>query len=163
VPEVPETTTGYLSFADAIGVIGYEFDWDSETNPDLVQGFTKSDETITIHFINGMNLDPAGNARVWAFGTSTANGTQLRAYDGRQWTIIPFEEPFVSAEIDTAKIIPPDRLFAMNRNLIFPDNWSKTGVREIELRDGVYSLTFQNTSRTLTFDAATGELLDAKA
>ncbi len=163
VPEVPDTGTGYIRFEDAVDAIGLAFDWDPTTNPDLVQGFTRSGEAITIHFLSGMNLDNAGDARIWAFGTSTANGTQVRAYDGRQWTIVPFGEPFVSVEIDPDHIIPPRRLFEMNRDLIFDKSIPSTGLREIELTDGRYTLAFHNSTRTLLFDAVTGDPLVPEA
>jgi hypothetical protein len=146
----------YISFEEAKNRLGEYLDMDPMTNPDGVKSYKRSGENISIRFIQGVNFDASGNARMWAFGTRTENGTQLRAIDRSGWTIITLNEPFASGEIILDRVISPAALFEQNRVLISGTSPPEGEVRQVELKDGIYSVTIGRPPRIMMFNATTG-------
>jgi hypothetical protein len=156
------TPVPVISFDTARDNLGSYLDTDPRTNPDGVKSYLKANETISIRFIQGMNIDTSGNARVWTFGVQTKTGNELRAYDQSGWTIIPLNETFSSGEIVLDHIISPSALIEMNRDAISQMSSSGASLRNVELNDGVYTITFRGTPKILRFDATTGAPIESK-
>lgn len=156
------TPVPFISFNEARENLGSYLDMDPRTNPDGVKSYRKANEKITIRFIQGMNTDISGNARVWTFGVQTEKGNELRAYDQSGWTIIPLNETFSSDKIDLDQIVSPATLFELNKEALYGASSSGSLLRNVELQDGVYSITFRGTQKTLRFNANTGASIDQK-
>jgi hypothetical protein len=116
----------------------------------------------TIYYFTGLDVDGSGNARSWIFGVRHTNGTEMLAYDQSGWTKILWDAPPGSEEIAVDSIVSPARLFSQNTAVIFvnPSN-TIPEKRDLELKQGIYTLTITSgsTSRILTFNATTGELI----
>jgi hypothetical protein len=116
----------------------------------------------TIYYFTGLDVDESGNARSWIFGMGNSNGTEMLAYDQSGLITLPWDAPPGAEEIDVDTIVPPARLFSQNSAVIFgsPGNVSPER-RDLELKQGIYSLTISSgdTSRILTFNATTGEMI----
>jgi len=116
----------------------------------------------TIYYFTGLDVDRSGNARSWIFGVRHTNGTEMLAYDQSGWIKILWDAPPGSEEIEVDNIVSPAQLFRQNAAIIFinPSNKS-SDKRDLELKQGVYTLTITSgsTSRILTFNATTGELI----
>jgi hypothetical protein len=153
---VVESQLSPNSFEVAKGHLGEYLDTDPETNPDHVIMYKKSPETISVLFIQGVSVDISGNARMWVFGVRTSNGTQLRTYDPSGWTYIPLDDPSSSVEINLDHIISPGALFEKNREAVFGPSPMDTERREIELKNGNYSVSRIGTPGIKRFDATTG-------
>ena len=156
-PEIQEEAPR-ISLHEAVSHLGEYLDPDPIRNPDKMVSHTGGD--ITIHYIQGKDIDKSGNARIWSFGITTNSGTEFRAYDGSVWTIIVLSEPFPISEISVDKIISPQEVFEKNQDMIFGTSPSDISVREIEIQDGVYTLTINKSPWILRFDAGTGVTLD---
>lgn len=156
------TPASSISFDEARSNLGSYLDTDPQTNPDMVKSYRKTNENITIRFVQGMNADISGNARVWTFGVQTETGCQLRAYDQSGWTIIPLNETFSTGEVALDRIISPSALFEMNRNAISQVTSSGLSLRNIELQDGIYTISFGGSQKTLRYNATTGAPIEPK-
>ena len=118
----------------------------------------------TVYFVHGTNVDGGGNATGWIFGMSYSNVTGLLAYDRGGWKTIPWNTPVLPAPINTKNIVLPGRLFSQNKAVILGNpSPSVPERRDLELIRGIYTLTITSgsTSRILTFNATTGELIGA--
>ena len=86
----------------------------------------------------------------------------MLAYDGKSWITIPWNAPLDLEEITVDSIVSPARLFSQNTAVIVrsppPADPER---RDLELKQGIYTLTITSgsTSRILTFNATTGELI----
>ncbi|MDP3563980.1 MAG: hypothetical protein Q8R70_05775 [Methanoregula sp.] len=113
-----------------------------------------------IYYVLGKNLDSAGNAESWLFGTRSPEGNRLDVYARSRWTTIPWTATLPSEEIRFNGILLPEDLINQSREQIAgtagPDR-----IREIELKNGIYSLTLTqgSTDRVLAFNATTGALI----
>jgi hypothetical protein len=116
----------------------------------------------TIYYFTGLDVDESGNARSWIFGVRKANGTEMLAYDQSGLIKILWDAPPGSEEIAVDNILSPALLFSQNKAVIFvnPSNTIPER-RDLELKQGIYILTITSgsTSRILTFNATTGELI----
>jgi hypothetical protein len=84
------------------------------------------------------------------------------AYDRSGWTKIPWTAPAGSEEIVVDNIVSPERLFIQNTAFILVNpSMTIPERRDLELKQDIYILTITsgNTSRILTFNATTGELI----
>jgi len=113
-----------------------------------------------IYYVLGKNIDATGNAESWVFGTRSLEGNKLLVYERNRWTVIPWTATLPSEEIPFEKILLPDELIGQNRNEISGTTMA-SGIREIELKNGIYSLTLTegNTDLILAFNATTGVLI----
>lgn len=113
-----------------------------------------------IFFVKGRNLDLKGNAKSWLFGTRSSWGNQLQVYDRNRWTAIPWNVTFPSEAIQFDRILLPEDLINQNSNEIAGTAGSN-GIREIELKNGIYLLTITagSSDRILAFNATTGVLI----
>jgi len=128
-----------------------------QPNPENVSHFIK-----TIYYFTGIDVDGYGNARSWIFGVGRTNGTEMLAYDKNGWIKIPWTAPAGSDEIVVDNIVSPARLFSQNTAVILVNpSITIPERRDLELKQGIYTLTITsgNTSRILTFNATTGELI----
>jgi hypothetical protein len=122
--------------------------------------YTQNSRRQEIYYILGKNLDSAGNAESWLFGTRSPEGNQLQVYDQNRWTAIPWTATLPSDEIQFDRILLPQELINQRRDQIAgtagPDR-----IRELELKNGIYSLTLTHgsTDRILAFNATTGALI----
>jgi hypothetical protein len=116
-----------------------------------------------IYYVQGRNLDATGNAESWLFGTRSPDGNELQVYYQNRWTVIPWTAPLPTEEVLFERILLPDELINQSRNVIAGTAGSNH-IREIELKDGIYSLTLSEggTDRVLVFDATTGALIEQK-
>lgn len=152
----------YISFNEAKGRLGEYRVTDPLLNPDQVIMYKKTGENLTVQFVQGMNVDPAGEARIWTFGTRTAKGTQLRALDrSTGWTIIDLNEPILSGDINLDSVVSPATLFVQNKEQIFGPAFPQPDVRQIELKDGMYSVTIGRSPGILQFNATTGAPIES--
>jgi hypothetical protein len=142
----------YISFTEAQQNLR-EYQPDPENLSDFIK---------TIYYFTGIDVDGSGNARSWIFGVGRTNGTEMVAYDRSGWTKIPWTAPAGSKEIVVDNIVSPERLFIQNTALILVNpSMTIPERRDLELNQDIYTLTITsgNTSRILTFNATTGELI----
>jgi hypothetical protein len=166
--QVPEPTptpelqlSPYITYDEAKSRLGEYLVTDPLVNPDQVKMYKKTGENITVQFVQGINLNTAGDARVWTFGTRTQNGTQLRALDrSTGWTIIALNEAIPSGDINLDNVVSPSAVFSQNKEKIFG---SDTEVRQIELKDGVYSVTIGRPPGTIQYNATTGAPIETNS
>jgi hypothetical protein len=121
---------------------------------------TSDDNKVTLFFIQGGDLDDAGNARQWIFGINNGKTNELRVYDHNGWTVVPYGGSLPSHEILPDAVIFPGRLFSENRVAILGDTLSPAPQhRDLDLRNGTYRITITsgNSSRILIFNATSGE------
>jgi hypothetical protein len=129
-----------------------------------IQGANASDESgnaTIVYYMRSRDLDESGNATGWIFGVFNGHETEFLEYDRTGWTTIT-KAPIPSEEIGLNTIIPLNELFKKNREMI-AGNPSQAIYerRDIELQQGIYKLTITSgsTSRILTFNATTGEMI----
>jgi hypothetical protein len=116
----------------------------------------------TIYYITGLDVDESGNARSWIFGVRHSNGTEMLAYDQNGLINLLWNAPPDAQEIVIDDIVSPAGLFSQNALVIFGDpKHTIPERRDLELKRGIYTITITsgNTSRILTFNATTGELI----
>lgn len=129
------------------------------------EGYTgniSSAEKLPVYYILSRDVDRSGNALNWLFGVHQSTGTELLMYDRTGWKIIPWNATLPSEEILLDQVLSPGTLFIRNKDVIFnASSLSDTGRRDLVLKDGIYTLTINSgsTSRTLMFNASTGELI----
>jgi hypothetical protein len=84
-------------------------------------------------------------------------------YDRNRWTAIPWPETLPSEEIQFDRILLPEALITKNKNEI-AGTAGPNRIREIELKNGIYSLTLthDSTDVILAFNATTGALIAQK-
>jgi len=113
-----------------------------------------------IYYVLGRNLDVTGNAKSWLFGTRSPGGNRLQVYDRNRWTAIPWNATLPSEEIQFDRILLPEELINQSRNEI-AGTVGPNSIREIELKNGIYSLTLTegSTERILAFNATSGALI----
>jgi hypothetical protein len=121
-----------------------------------------SAERLPIYYIFSRDLDNSGNAQTWLFGVRHSTGTDLLMYDSAGWKIIPWSATLPSEEIILNRVVSPNNLFIKNKEVIFgASSPSIQERRDLELKQGIYTLTIttENTSRILTFNATSGALI----
>ena len=121
-----------------------------------------SAEKLPIYYIFSRDLDISGNALTWLFGVRQTTGTEVLMYDRAGWKIIPWNATLPSEEIILNQVVSPNTLFIKNKDVIFgASSHSIQERRDLELKQGVYTLTIttENTSRILTFNATSGALI----
>ena len=126
-----------------------------------IPGLSRDHESrLQISYIKGENVDENGWAARWLFEARSDSGSELRVFDRRGWTVIPWNVTHVTESISLDGIVSPTVLFNQSRSLIAENNPSPSG-REIELQGNVYTLTINsvNASRVMRFDATTGALI----
>lgn len=113
-----------------------------------------------IYYVLGKRIDTRGNAESWVFGTRSPEGNKLQVYEQNRWTIIQWPATLPSEEIPFDSIVFPEDLIRKNGNLINGSAGPST-IREIELKNGIYSLTLTSESANtiLVFNATTGVLI----
>lgn len=113
-----------------------------------------------IYYVLGRNLDITGSAESWLFVTRSPGGNELKVYNRNRWTTIPWNATLPSEEIPFDRILLPEELINQSRNEI-AGTAGPNGIREIELKNGIYSLTVKEGSkdRILAFNATTGALI----
>ena len=121
--------------------------------------YTQNSSRQKIYYILGKNLDSAGNAESWLFGTRSPEGNQLQVYERNRWTTIPWNAKIPAEEIKFNNILLPQDLINQSRDEIMGTSGSGT-IRVIELNNGIYTLTINEGSadRILAFNATTGAL-----
>jgi hypothetical protein len=144
----------FVSFEDAIDHFG---------EPDINTPDSNNAAT-RILFILGGNLDNAGNAQRWVFGINKGVTNNLWVYDPSGWTVIPYSGTLPHEEIVPSSLMSPGRLFTINHDAILGDQLSAAPEkRDLDLRNGTYRITITSgsTSRTLIFNATSGEAVEA--
>jgi len=146
------TESPYISFAVA------------QRNLQTTQPDTENNSTLmmTVYYITGIDVEQSGNARSWIFGVRDANGTEMLAYDRSGWVTIPWNAPPGLEEIRDDSMVSPERLFSQNTAVIIGNPPPAIPERrDLELKQGVYTLTITSgsTTRILSFNATTGELI----
>jgi hypothetical protein len=111
-------------------------------------------------YILGMNVDKVGNASSWVFGIRHNNATYLLTYDRAGWENIRWNGTFPERELDINRTVPLDRVFQDNQDLLVQ---AALPERRVELIDTSYYISLSNktTSRSYTFDAVTGALIQS--
>ena len=119
-------------------------------------------DKLPVYYIFSRDVDSSGNAITWLFGVRQSTGTELLMYDRAGWKIIPWNAILPSEEIILNQVVSPNTLFIKNKDVIFgASSHSIQERRDLELKQGVYTLTIttENTSRILTFNATSGALI----
>jgi hypothetical protein len=145
--------SAFVSFEDAIDHLG---------EPDINTADSNSAAT-RILFIQGGNLDKAGNAQRWVFGINKGVTNDLWVYDPSGWTIITYSGTLPHEEIVPSSLMSPGRLFTINHEAILGDPLSTSPEkRDLDLRNGTYKITVVSgsMSRILIFNATSGEAVD---
>lgn len=124
---------------------------------------TGDDSEVTIHFIRGENLSIDGSASLWIFGVKQHRTHYFVQISPMYHDIIPWRAWLPRDEIDFTRIISPDRLLEMNRQLLqntyHIDETIQIG--ELELANRVYVITSTDSGETtiLKLDAVSGRIL----
>jgi hypothetical protein len=117
---------------------------------------------MTVYYIAGIDVEQSGNARSWIFGVRDTHGTEMLAYDHSGWVTLPWNVPPGLEEIRDDSMVSPERLFSQNAAVIIGNPPPAVPERrDLELKQGVYTLTIvsDSTTRILSFNATTGELI----
>jgi hypothetical protein len=123
---------------------------------------THPDEKLPVYYIFSRDVDSSGNAQTWLFGVRHSTGTDLLMYDRAGWKIIPWSATLPSEEIILDQVVSPNTLFIKNKDAIFSaSSPSIQERRDLVLKEVLYTLTIttENTSRILTFNATSGALI----
>lgn len=114
----------------------------------------------TIYSIIAKDVDESGNATSWVFGINQGVGAKLLVYDRTGWTVFPWST-VIAEKIALDQIVSPGTLFANNKATITGSSQTVPERRDLELQQGVYTLTIYSgsTNRILTFNATTGALI----
>jgi hypothetical protein len=121
-----------------------------------------TENTHRIYFILAKDFDDKGDAASWLFGVRDNSAPKLIIFDRQGRTEMPLGEAAVpSEEINFGTVMPPAGIITEHRDIIFKDAVSASGGNELELRDGIYTLTIPGTggSRIMKFNATTGALI----
>lgn len=124
---------------------------------------TGDDSEVSIHFIRGENVSVDGSASLWIFGVKQHRTNYFVQISPTYHDIIPWRAWLPRDEIDFTRIISPDRLLEMNRQLVqntyHMDETLQIG--ELELANGVYIITSTDSGETtiLKLDAVSGRIL----
>ncbi len=123
---------------------------------------TPSSFVKPVYSITGIDVDESGDARSWIFGVRDPDGTKMLAYDRNGWITLPWNSTTDLDVIPVDSIISPGHLFSKNAAVIAGNpSPAVSDRRDLELKQGVYTITILsgNTTRILTFNAITGELM----
>lgn len=120
-------------------------------------------ENMTIHQINGDDMDFAGNASAWILGV-TLQGDEpvLLVYNSFTWKALSWPGNFTTSAIDPEIMLSPNDLFALQgdtmQEMLPISNATKIS---LELSNGVYRINAQNGNRlsVLFFNADSGEVI----
>jgi len=117
-------------------------------------------EGKTIYSLIAKDVDESGNATSWVFGINQGVGAKLLVYDRTGWTVFPWST-VITEKIALDQIVSPGTLFANNNATITGPSQTVPERRDLELQQGVYTLTIYSgsTNRILTFNATTGALI----
>ena len=127
---------------------------------EFIPGSEMDRGTIPIYYIQGADLDSAGNAARWTFAVNRSTGLVLMVIENQDVTEIPWGSGFSDTSIHTGQVMLPEELFTKNHDVIFSDPAVTVSEQsELDLRDGVYTLTLISggSMRYLVFNAVTGE------
>ena len=119
----------------------------------------KGTDKLPVYYLFSRDVDSSGNATTWLFGVHPTTGTELLMYDRTGWKTIPWNATLPSEEIILNRVLSPGALFIQNKEYL--SNVSTSERRDLVLKQGLYTLTISsgNASRTLRFNATTGELI----
>jgi len=124
--------------------------------------FEPADEPMEkeIYYILGLNVDQVGNASSWVFGIRQYNATYLVTYDRASWKNIRWNGTLPKRRLDTDLLVPLDRVFQDNHNLLVED---ALPARQVEIADTAYYISLSNgtITKSYTFDAVTGALIQS--
>jgi hypothetical protein len=127
-----------------------------------VNSSKESDNSDSIYYLISRDIDESGNASIWIFGVSRQSRAEFLIYEKTGWTSVPWNATLLSEAINLDTIVSPGSLLSQNKavisgktSLAIPERW------DLELQRGIYTLTItsENSSRSLTFDAITGALI----
>ncbi len=97
---------------------------------------------LHVYFIEGNDIDAAGNAASWVFGVGSSPDNTMIEFDGNTWTTTRYGGSLPSEEIFLTGIVDPAGLFAQNQQAIAAGSPAGSPVtRNLVLSDGVYTLT----------------------
>lgn len=115
----------------------------------------------SVYYMRSRDLDASGNASAWVFGVDNGREAMFLIYDSTGWTTIP-DVTLPDEEFTLDSIVSPALVFKQNTDAILGTSTPAFPVRrDIELQRGMYKLTItsDNSSRSLTFNATTGMLI----
>jgi len=142
--------TSRISFAEA----------QQKLNEYSVDSINETADGKTIYYIVAKDVDESGNATSWVFGINQGAGAKLLVYDRTGWTVFPWSTR-IPEKIALDQVVSPETLFAGNKAAITGPSQTIAERRDLELQQGVYTLTIYSgsTNRILTFNATTGALI----
>lgn len=117
-----------------------------------------------IQLVRGYNVDLTGNASSWLFVVRQPEQVSLVTYDHYGQKVDVWQGKYPEKEIFIDQIITPRALFNLNGKTIFPTQQSVNNEsRELALAEDKYYLTItgQEKTRNLVFDAKTGALISS--
>ena len=164
--EIPKINVGFTSTNFSPSHVTYSFDEATGRLAALALDVGNGTQTNTteekhILYIRGIGVDETGAADSWMFAVRYGNRTSLVTYDSRGETVSARSTGFDGQEIFLNQIVSPGMLFDRNRAAIFNTQEEYTQEStDLELWGGNYTLTVtgQNKTRILIFDAKTGAL-----
>jgi len=142
-------SVGLVSLADAIAAM----------NSDNATGSNAS-IPLQIRYIRGVDLQPQGLAREWIIGVTRRNESFFFTYTARGGSRVSWPMKLSYRDININQIVTPDTLLQSHR--LFIQDVTRNGavpIAELELIDGIYSLTVGNetNSQLFRYDAVTGK------
>ena len=120
----------------------------------------ESGNATIVHYMRSRDLDEMGNATGWIFGVFNGPDPIFLVYDKTGWTSIG-NATFPSEEIALDSVVSPDFVLKNNKEIISGNPPVAFERRDMELQQGIYTLTITSNSitRILTFNATTGALI----
>lgn len=113
-----------------------------------------------IYYIKGDSLQSDATAKEWSFGVIQGNDTFFFVYNGYGGSEIALPGKLPAQELIPGQFMQPKDLFK-NHSLLINDltNGGSRDIDELELRDGVYTLSqkFGTELKDYKFDAGTGK------
>jgi hypothetical protein len=117
---------------------------------------------LTLAKVWGYGVDSSGLARAWVLGMQGEGRTVLLTYSGGQLEKLDLPTALPQGEVKREAILSPEDLFRKDMSTIVREmNNLRVGECDLVLDEGSYQVIIRSAteSKTLTFDARTGELM----
>jgi hypothetical protein len=116
-------------------------------------GIISKSPPVHIFYVEGSDLDSTGAAKEWRFGIRQGNSSYFYSYNatGGSKSSWPWDFPYQEITIGSSYLYPKDLL---NQHKLFIQDITSTNsgkIDELELMDGIYQLTIQNGTASMTF------------
>lgn len=120
-------------------------------------------DNMTIHHINGVNVDINGSAESWVLGVARGENFSLLIFNSRNgWREEPWPFPLEEQALLIDLVLSPTDLYAHQQDLIMREMIAQNvSASDLELNENTYTVLIRSSTNIsiLMFNAETGELV----